>query len=450
MKHVRAGGRIRCLALSAVVFAHVLLMGAAAPMAADLDDNLFLFPATDTQELLEEVGMGNLLLFKDGVYELEDDGVIDDSVYYDEDDGGDTIDFGDEATTGIGRVIGVNIKLREQPNTGAGIVAELNEGATLTILSKESGWLQVSFGILSGYVHSDYVFEVTDTGLNGTILRDGVNLRADCTLEGEVVRQFSGGTGVQVTDYVNGWYAVTFGDAAGYVRNDCITVTGEFTGETATRMLKSGMSGEAVKKAQEELKRRGFFVGTVTSDYGPKTTQAVKDFQKAANVKADGVLGANTLGLLYGNNNIKVTIATASQVKGRVQMTEWSRVNTIIPRGKTFKVIDVRTGVSWNERRHGGYLHIDAEPVTAEDTAKLKRVYGGSWSWNRRAVWVVYGNYVFAASMNGMPHAGESIGSSNNFNGHHCYHFYKSKTHVNQKQCSKHQAMVLAAYNAGK
>ena len=129
-------------------------------------------------------------------------------------------------------------------------------------------------------------------------------------------------------------------------------------------------------------------------------------------------------------------------------MTEWSEVNKIIPRGAEYTVIDVKTGKSWKERRLYGHNHIDSEPLTQADTDTMKSVYGGYWSWDRRAVWVVYGNRVFAASINGMPHGGQSI-TSNGFNGHHCIHFYKSKTHCGNKQCPIHQAMVLAAYREG-
>jgi len=442
-----------CLALLLPLATSLSLTGAMKAGAEDMEGNLLMFPITDSEELKAEFEMGNLLLFTGGDGEQEDNGVIDDSVLTEEDDtGGDDEAVTDEAGTasGVARITGSSVMLRKEANADSEAVAELSEGVTVTITGREGKWLQVSFGILQGYVLGDYVFEVTEEGLNGTILRDGVNMRESGSLEAAVVKQLSAGAGVQVTDYVNGWYKVNSAEKTGYVRNDCILVSGTFTGEAATRLLKSGMSGEAVKKAQTELKRRGFFLGEATGDFGPKTTQAVKDFQKAAKLKADGVLGEQTLEILYGNNNIKVTIATASQIKGRVQMTEWSRVNNIIPRGKTFKIIDVRTGVTWTEQRRGGYLHIDSEPLTPADTLKLKSVYGGKWTWNRRPVWVIYGNYVFAASMNGMPHGGEAIGSSNNFNGHHCVHFYKSRTHCSNSLDSRHQACVLEAYKAGK
>ena len=450
-------------------------LGAASAGEGIGEGNLLLFNTTaNAQELQENFEEGNLLFYHSDPAEGGDDGgtevetnpdgsILDPDALGEIDDSGEWV--GDqpedtdpaqptvtpsepEAVLASGRMMGNEVKLRAQPSTASEIVLLLNEGATLQITGKEGDWYKVQFGIVNGYVHRDYVFEVSETGLNGTILRDGINLRDGAGLSANVVTTLAAGTGVQVTDYQSGWYQVKYSGQTGFVRKDCITVSGAFTGEAATRMLKSGMSGDAVLKAQTELQKRGFFVGTPTGDYGPKTTKAVQDFQKAAKVTADGVLGAQTLALLYGNNSIKATISQASQVKGRVQLIEWSKVNSMIPRGAQYKIIDVRTGISWNERRLGGWLHIDTEPLTKADTAKMKRVYGGSWSWNRRAVWVVYNGTVFAASINGMPHAGQAV-SGNDFDGHHCIHFYKSKGHGSRKQCPKHQACVLSAYKAG-
>jgi hypothetical protein len=98
-------------------------------------------------------------------------------------------------------------------------------------------------------------------------------------------------------------------------------------------------------------------------------------------------------------------------------------------------------------KRWAGANHIDAEPLTAADTATMKSIYGGSWSWNRRAILVKYNGHVYAASMNGMPHGTTTI-SSNNFNGHFCIHFYNSRTHETNRVDANHQNAVARAMNA--
>ena len=439
-----------------------------AAMAASEDDagkkvdegNLLLDEGKTSDEIQQEIDAGNILMYSGDGQEGEDAQTTDDAQGEDaqpstEPDQPDatatqTLDAGGEETKalGKGKVLGAEVKVRKEPNTKAEIAFLLSNGTEVELLKQEGEWYQLRFGIVEGYVYAQYIFPLSKDGRNGTIMEDGVNMRKGASTDTDSVKTLAAGYGVQVVDYEEGWYKINFDKSTGFVRRDYIEVTGPFTGESTVRVLKRNMSGEQIKKMQEELKKRGFFLGETTSDFGPKTQQALIDFQKAANVEADGVAGQATLDLLYGDNNIRRKVSEKEKVQGQVKLTPWDEVNKIIGRGEEYKVIDVNTGISWRERRMGGWYHADSEPVTAADTANMKKAYGGSWSWDRRAVWVVYGDKVFAASINGMPHLGSTIGG-NNFNGHHCIHFYKSKVHENSKQCPRHQAKVQEAYAEG-
>ena len=102
------------------------------------------------------------------------------------------------------------------------------------------------------------------------------------------------------------------------------------------------------------------------------------------------------------------------------------------------------TGIAWRVKRSGGTNHADVQPLTAADTAAMKKACGGSWSWNRRAIFVTINGVNYAASMNCMPHGSGSI-TDNDFNGHHCIHFTNSRTHGTNKVCSLHQAAIKKA-----
>ena len=128
-----------------------------------------------------------------------------------------------------------------------------------------------------------------------------------------------------------------------------------------------------------------------------------------------------------------------------VQMTPWfDSAQYTFPRGAIAKVTHVDSGVTFWVKRRGGTYHADCEPLTANDTAQMKKIYG-SWSWDRKSVIVqVEGSSVrMAGSMNGMPHGGSSI--DNNFSGHFCIHFLGSYTHVAGSQCPLHQACIRHA-----
>ncbi len=56
----------------------------------------------------------------------------------------------------------------------------------------------------------------------------------------------------------------------------------------------TGLSTAKVKSIQRELARIGYFQHVVTGFYGPVTVAAVKEFQKAVGLKADGLWGPKT------------------------------------------------------------------------------------------------------------------------------------------------------------
>lgn len=111
----------------------------------------------------------------------------------------------------------------------------------------------------------------------------------------------------------------------------------------------------------------------------------------------------------------------------------------------TATVIDCQTKKSYKVIRVGGYNHADVQPIDAENTAIMKSIYNGEWSWVRRPVWVeINGSYV-AASINGMPH-GYTLVEGNNMDGHTCIHFLNSKTHGTKRVDEAHQNAVSYAY----
>lgn len=123
----------------------------------------------------------------------------------------------------------------------------------------------------------------------------------------------------------------------------------------------------------------------------------------------------------------------------------WDETKEYFPNYSGATVIDIETRKQFNIQRRGGSNHADVQPLTAEDTATMKQIYNGEWSWKRRAIIVVMENGMkIAASMNGMPH-GQGAIKGNNFNGHFCIHFLGSKTHESNKVDLAHQMMVWKA-----
>ena len=93
-------------------------------------------------------------------------------------------------------------------------------------------------------------------------------------------------------------------------------------------------------------------------------------------------------------------------------------------------VYDFSTGISWQVHIFSVGAHADFEPVTANDTARMLRAFGGQQTWNPKAVWVVFADgSVYMASTHDSPHGTSHI-TDNNFSGHSCLHFPRTQEQV--------------------
>ena len=125
--------------------------------------------------------------------------------------------------------------------------------------------------------------------------------------------------------------------------------------------------------------------------------------------------------------NCSNAIAKDAGVGIQIDMLPWGKVYEILPKYSKFTVLDVETGKMFKVQRRAGSRHADVQPLTSKDTKIMKEIYGGKWSWKRRAIIVIHQDQWIAASMHGMPHAAGAL--ENDFPGHFCIHFYGSKTH---------------------
>ena len=229
--------------------------------------------------------------------------------------------------------------------------------------------------------------------------------------------------------------------------------------EATYTTLKIGSTGNAVKNLVTELKNQGFFSGTITSRYTTAVADAVKAFQRAKGLSVDGVAGPATQHKLFGTvpvgagdtSSLTMTLYPAEKI-------DWytGGINELWARGSNYKVYDVKTGIVWWAHRWAGGLHVDAEPLTAADTARLCRCYGVSTSqeikdknlYQRRPLLVTIGTRTFACSLYGVPHNypdGDTI-PTNEFRGQVCIHFTNSKTHDSRRVDSGHEEAIQYAW----
>ena len=356
-----------------------------------------------------------------------------------------------EGRIAYGTVVTDAVNMRSEPNTESEILEVVPLYATLEILDFKNDWYNVVYNDKVGYIRSDLVFEVSSGTRNAYVLTDEAIIYGAPTKDSYTVSVLTVGQAVKIKCVMGDWFYVISGDMCGYMQSQCLTLAKPGSSSLSV-LLKSGMQGEDVKKLQNKLCERGFLsLKNITGYYGTETRRAVAEFQEVCGMVSDGIAGDETIKAMYDPNN-KVTHETAqyNRVKGTVELLNWFEGGSDwLNKGAYFVVTDVKTGLSFNAWRFGGWYHADSEPVTAADTAIMKRIAGGSWSWDRRAIWVTYKGRTVAASMHCMPHMANPT-ASNNFDGHFCIHLYGSKVHANSKECPRHQYCVRKAYEAGK
>lgn len=277
----------------------------------------------------------------------------------------------------------------------------------------------------------------------------------------------------------------------------------------ASNLLKEGDENGYVKAFQNDLIKLGYLDAEATGYFGPATKEAVTSLQKKNGYKADGIAGSSTLALVdkladaksaasapkAPAKAVKTVSATASAEpaattaavksaattetaiavsksqetkKASDYALKWfGKVEDVFARGDTATVYDIKTGKSFKIKRTYGTNHADCETLTKNDTAIMKKIYSGTWSWERRAVIVEVGGQKIAACMTGYPHAGSDKYAANrtlssrsggygrgtnldavkgnNMSGVFDIHFLGSRNHYNNKVDSKHQALVKEA-----
>lgn len=316
----------------------------------------------------------------------------------------------------VGYVTSTGLYIRKSPNTSAEALRCAANGEQLTILREEGDWYYVKYNsVVSGYVAKKFVSTTKSTSSS------------------------------------NSSSATTSSSSSS---SDALPSSVSELGK-APASSKRGDRGNDVKKLQQALKIAGHYSGGCDGIFGEQTEKAVMRFQDAKGLTQDGVAGKVTITLLFGeapsgsgSSSSASSGSSSSGGGGSAEKVDWfGGGNSIIPRGAKFTIKDVRTGVTIKVQHLFGANHLDAEPVDKNETAKLKQVYGGEWSWNRRPVLVSYGGRIIAASMNGMPHGEQSI-YDNDFDGQFCIHFVNSKTHGSGKVDADHQAAINEAAKA--
>ena len=239
--------------------------------------------------------------------------------------------------------------------------------------------------------------------------------------------------------------------------------TKKTTDAKAGETMKRGSTGAEVKKLQNLLIQMGYLNGKADGIYGTNTAKAVMAFQKANSLKADGVAGAKTLSAINSGSAVAkngtatataapaattASVSTARPSASQVRYENWyTSIKSVAKSYPYATIYDFGSGISYQVHIFSVGAHADCEPLTANDTAKMLKVFGGN-TWNPKAVWVVFSNgAVYMASTHSSPHGTQHI-TDNNFAGHTCIHFPRTQEQVEKigPYATSHQEAIDAGW----
>lgn len=221
-------------------------------------------------------------------------------------------------------------------------------------------------------------------------------------------------------------------------------VVGDATWDRLMRSLRDRMAASATASnangtggaVGKHKVGKGETLWGIAKRYGTTVTAVAR----ANRLKDPSAIKEGSLLLIPGQSGVS---SRGSRPSPPVELIDWEKADALYAPDTIATVTDIRTGLSFKVRRYFGHLHADSEPLTAADTAVMRKIYG-RWTWDRRAIVLTVGGRRFAASMNGMPH-GQGEVKGNGFDGHFCIHFLGSRTHASRSMDDLHQRMILSA-----
>ncbi len=213
-------------------------------------------------------------------------------------------------------------------------------------------------------------------------------------------------------------------------------LTGAAMAQDIPAPSRRGQRGRHVLQTQQALMDQGLLSKAADGVFDEQTSQALSAFQAALGLKQSGAADRETLRLLF--------TPPPPEIGDTLRPYWYGGGSDMVPIGAEFIIRDVRTGIQFSCVRIMGVSHLDAEPLTPEDTALMKAAYGGVWAWGRRPILLNYQGQIIAASMNGKPHGWEVI-PNNDMVGHFCVHFFGARGDGSQRVDPDHLACAVEA-----
>ena len=217
------------------------------------------------------------------------------------------------ASVSKGQVVNVTstLRVRSAANTNSTVLGTLRNGATFDIISKSGSWYEIKYNGGSGFVHGDYVKEITESSTvssTGKVVNVTSNLRvrSGASTSASVLGYITNNTSVSIVGVEGSWYKIKYNSGYGYVHKDYILVDGSSNnttnGSTNNNSTNNGnnASNESNNSSENVINKTGY-VYNVSSG--------------GLNVRSAASTSSTILGTLYSGNSVNIIGESGSWYK---------------------------------------------------------------------------------------------------------------------------------------
>jgi len=279
-----------------------------------------------------------------------------------------------------GQVINVstNLRIRKSPNTSSDVIGYLTNGEIFNIDGKEGSWYKINANGKVGYIHGDYVKEVSgnsnsssnnsgsnsnlDTSLagkKGTVVNVSTSLRVrqSPSTSSSVVGSLRGGQTFEIKGKSGSWYYINSNGLTGYIHGDYVQVGENSSNNGGQSSGNNGQSSENNSGMDTSLAgKTGKVINVSTSlriRQSPSTSSSVVGSLSAGQTfKINGKNGAwynidaqGTKGHVHGDY---VQVLSGNEGSNNSNNNQSGNSNNNLDEsynGKTGKVVNVTTNL---------------------------------------------------------------------------------------------------------
>lgn len=222
------------------------------------------------------------------------------------------------ASVSKGQVVNVTstLRVRSAANTNSTVLGTLRNGATFDIISKSGSWYEIKYNGGSGFVHGDYVKEITESSTvssTGKVVNVTSNLRvrSGASTSASVLGYITNNTSVSIVGVEGSWYKIKYNSGYGYVHKDYILVDGSSNNTTNGSTNNNSTNNNSTNNGNNASNESNNSSENVIN----KTGYVYNVSSGGLNVRSAASTSSTILGTLYSGNSVNIIGESGSWYK---------------------------------------------------------------------------------------------------------------------------------------